>query len=69
LQRFLEIWKDLQLFCEERDIERDQHILGYGEGYSIGVALNSSNITVKEGIVPVSQLFEAYRHFAWEPLQ
>lgn len=66
LSSFLKIWKDLQGFCEQKDIDREQHILGYGEGYSIGVSLNTAEIKVIEGNQTVCQLADAFKHFAWE---
>jgi len=68
INTFLAVWKELQMFCEEQDIEREQHILGYGEGYSIGVSLNASSIPVIQNNTKTSQLFETFQHFAWEPL-
>lgn len=67
ISKFIETWKDLQMFCEKKDIEREQHILGYGEGYSIGVSLNVSGIEIKENPPMVGLLMSAFKHFAWEP--
>ena len=60
------VWKDLQNFCELKDIERGQHVLGYGEGYSIGVALNHSNIEIVEGNASINKLSGSFKHLAWE---
>lgn len=66
ISKFLSTWEDLQKFCEQKDIEREQHILGYGEGYSIGVSLTHSAIKVIEGNTMMNSLFGAFKHLAWE---
>jgi hypothetical protein len=66
VSNFLEIWSDLQSFCENRDIGRQQHVLGYGEGYSIGVSLNTANINIIEGNSDIGKLASSFKHFAWE---
>jgi hypothetical protein len=66
ISNFLSVWKDLQQFCENKDIEREQHVLGYGEGYSIGVSLNTANINIIEGNSYISELASSFKHFAWE---
>jgi hypothetical protein len=66
ISKFLKVWKDLQSFCEEQDINRQQHVLGYGEGYSIGVALNTADIEIIEGNSSIGELASAFKHLAWE---
>jgi hypothetical protein len=66
ISKFLKVWKDLQSFCEEQDINRQQHVLGDGEGYSIGVALNTANINIIEGNSDIGKLASSFKHFAWE---
>lgn len=63
---FLKIWDDLSVFCEEQDIIREQHVLGYGEGYSIGVSLNTAGIKIIEDDSCVNRLSRSFKHFAWE---
>lgn len=67
ISKFLEVWKNLQNFCENKDTERRQHVLGYGEGYSIGVALSTAGIEVKDLTEQVHSFISALKHLAWEP--
>ena len=66
VSNFLKVWRDLQSFCEQQDINRQQHVLGYGEGYSIGVALNTADIEIIEGNSNIGELASAFKHLAWE---
>lgn len=62
---FISIWEKLAKFCEEKDTERNQGILGYGEGYSIGVAAKNSNLVVKEDHI-IHHIARSFKHLAWE---
>lgn len=66
--KFLQIWEDLQNFCEKKDKERFQDVLGYGEGYSIGVGLYNAGIEVKNIPECVGELISTFKHIAWEPI-
>ena len=67
IDRFLSIWRDLAAFCEQKDRDRHQGILGYGEGYSIGVAVRNSGLNIIEGHPGMHQLARNLKHVAWEP--
>lgn len=63
---FLNVWKQLANFCETKDLERKQSILGYGEGYSIGVAVRNSGLSIIEHHPLMHSLAKDMKHFAWE---
>lgn len=67
IDHFLSIWKDLAAFCEQKDIERRQGILGYGEGYSVGMAVKNSGLKLIEDHPAMHQLARNLQHVAWEP--
>jgi len=67
IDRFLNVWRNLADFCEQRDRERNQGILGYGEGYSIGVAVRNSGLNLIEGHEAMRQIARNLQHVAWEP--
>ena len=66
INRFMEVWDMLADFCNKKDIERNQHILGYGEGYSIGVAIRNCGLPIIEHNPAVQMFVRNFKHFAWE---
>ena len=64
--KFIEIWEMLGEFCNKKDIERNQTILGYGEGYSIGVAALNANFNIIENKEDVNKIIGMFKHYAWE---
>lgn len=66
IPKFLEIWSVLAKFCEQKDTERRQGILGYGEGYSIGVAARNADLPVVEHYHWMHKIAKDFKHFAWE---
>jgi|688.fasta_scaffold120745_3 hypothetical protein len=66
INRFMEVWDSLADFCNKKDIERNQHVLGYGEGYSIGVAIRNSGLPIHENSQAVHMIVRNFKHFAWE---
>jgi hypothetical protein len=64
--KFIETWEKLADFCNKQDMERNQDILGYGEGYSIGVSASNSNLQVFENNENVDKLISCFKHYAWE---
>jgi len=62
---FFETWKKLAVFCNEQDKYRNQHILGYGEGYSIAVSASNSNLKVITDNYKVNKIKDCFKHFAW----
>lgn len=67
IDKFLSIWRDLAAFCEQKDRERHQGILGYGEGYSVGIAVKNSGLNLFENHKIMHQLTKNLKHIAWEP--
>lgn len=65
-QKLISIWKQLADFCNNKDKERNQCLLGYGEGYSIGVAIKNSNSNIFENIPQIQNLYSSFKHLAWE---
>jgi hypothetical protein len=65
-QKLISIWKQLADFCNSKDKERNQYLLGYGEGYSIGVAIKNSNSNIFENIPQIQNLYSSFKHLAWE---
>jgi hypothetical protein len=66
INTFLDIWDKLSEFCNQQDIKRNQHVLGYGEGYSLGVSVNNSNLKIFESNPIVNQIIKNFKHLAWE---
>lgn len=66
LSKFLELWDMLAKFCEQKDTERRQAVLGYGEGYSIGVAARNAELPVVEHFHWMHKIAKDFKHFAWE---
>lgn len=64
--KFLETWDMLSDFCDKKDTERNQYILGYGEGYSIGVAIRNSGLPIFENSPAVHMFMRNFKHYAWE---
>ncbi len=67
IQTFIDCWELLAEFCNEKDRERNQHILGYGEGYSIGIAAANAGINIMLDDPLVHKMIHSFQHFAWEP--
>jgi hypothetical protein len=66
IDTFLNVWKNLAEFCNNKDGERRQSILGYGEGYSIGVAVKNAGLEIFENHNVTTSLVRNFKHFAWE---
>jgi hypothetical protein len=66
INNFIETWEKLADFCNKKDIERNQSILGYGEGYNIGVAALNSNLNIIEHNINIIKLIKCFKHYAWE---
>jgi hypothetical protein len=66
ITKFLETWDLLADFCDNKDRERNQQILGYGEGYSIGVAITNSGLPIIEHSPAVHMFVRNFKHYAWE---
>jgi hypothetical protein len=65
IEKFFSIWEMLAEFCEQKDMERNQGILGYGEGYSISVAAKNSNLIINEDSI-IHHFAKSFKHLAWE---
>ena len=63
---FLLIWEKLAKFCEDQDLKRNQHILGYGEGYSLGVSIRGADLKIFESNQVVNNIIKNFKHLAWE---
>lgn len=66
IKTFIDIWDKLAQFCDNKDTERRQSILGYGEGYSIGVAARNSGLLVDDRHPIINEFSKNFKHFAWE---
>lgn len=66
INTFLEVWKRLSEFCNDKDSERRQSVLGYGEGYSIGVAVKNAHMELIQDYGIINSLASNFKHFAWE---
>lgn len=65
-EKFIKIWENLAFFCETKDIERNQSILGYGEGYTIGVAARNSGLLINDKHPIIGEFTKNFKHLAWE---
>jgi hypothetical protein len=65
IDHFIHIWELLADFCNKKDMERHQGILGYGEGYSIGISALNSNLIISEN-ENICKLIKCFKHYAWE---
>jgi len=65
--KFISTWKELKSFCDEKDKERQQSLLGYGEGYSVAVSAKTADLKVHDGNEEISRFASGIRHYAWEP--
>jgi len=66
VDHFFEIWKKLAIFCNEQDKQRDQTILGYGEGYSIAISSLNSKLKVITNNYKINKIKDSFAHFAWK---
>ena len=68
IQEFISTWSKLKSFCDDKDKERGQNPLGYGEGYSISVAAESAGLKVHTQNTNIDKFSSSIRHYAWEPI-
>jgi hypothetical protein len=66
IDNFFRIWEQLADFCNTQDIKRNQHILGYGEGYSIAIAALNSGLNVITNKHDINIIKDKFQHFAWK---
>lgn len=59
IDRFLKIWWDLKKISEENDSVRNRGNLGYGEGFSVAIALHNAGIPimVSRNTIPIASCF------------
>lgn len=67
IKSFIDIWKNMAVFCNKQDKLRNYHLLGYGEGYGISIALRNSNIVMHEHEKPsqITQFKNMLKHLKW----
>lgn len=69
IKSFLNIWDDLANFCDKKDLERNNPMIGYGEGYSISVSLKTSNIKLHQSKPNELELLKrSIKHLKYERL-
>ena len=66
IEKFFEIWKKLADFCNFQDTQRHQHILGYGEGYTIAISILNSGLKVITNNNNINKIKDSFKHFAWK---
>lgn len=66
LRKFFDTWTTLGNFCDYNDVERNQGILGYGEGYNIGIAALNSDIPIILDNPVICVISDNFKHLAWE---
>ena len=67
LYKFFNTWRQLAVFCDDKDKQRNQSVLGYGEGYTIAISALNASLKVIEYNDKVSRLKDSFQHFAWFP--
>jgi hypothetical protein len=66
-RNFFKIWDDLADFCNSHDEKREQAVLGYGEGYSIGAAALNAGIKIHDpGTTAFCEFYKDFKHLIWE---
>lgn len=65
LPKFFKMWDMLQSITDFIDQANNQRILGYGEGYSIGISSAYAEIPFYEHTPQVQQISSLFKHKAW----
>jgi hypothetical protein len=66
IDKFFATWDLLADFCNKKDSENCQSILGYGEGYSIGISALNADLDIIENDKNINKLISCFKHYAWE---
>jgi hypothetical protein len=67
LNIFFSTWKILAKFCDFMDKQRNQGVLGYGEGYTIAISALNASLKVIDNNHTVNKIKDSFKHFAWHP--